>query len=374
MGSSPVGSVSGGLRLRWDKTPVGYPPLCSTPIKGDPMLQEEDLKTKCKGVLEEVSSKKKGTRGVGKGILCLTKHPDKKIQTMASELRQYWKDLVVDEVTNSNKKKNTLEDRASPQVGEKSNQAVTIKVERVQSSGAMRVDGVPRSEAFKSERNGLHENISESGSVKIKSSMKVEIIKVEKATREEKQSTVFRPPKLTSMLKCNDELRDKFREIMAEALSKVHGEAPEEMKDEVAACDPIRVAVSVESLMFEKLGRSNGAQKAKYRSIMFNMRDSKNPDLRRRVLLGHVKPPQLITMTPEEMASDDRKRQNQQIKDKAIFECERGAPAKATTDQFKCGRCGKRKTTYYQMQTRSADEPMTTYVTCVECNHHWKFC
>ncbi|KAI9156906.1 hypothetical protein LWI28_013889 [Acer negundo] len=74
------------------------------------------------------------------------------------------------------------------------------------------------------------------------------------------------------------------------------------------------------------------------------------------------------------MASDERQRQNQQIKEKALFDCELGSAPKATTDQFKCSRCGQRKTTYYQMQTRSADEPMTTYVTCVNCNNHWKFC
>jgi DNA-directed RNA polymerase subunit M/transcription elongation factor TFIIS len=39
---------------------------------------------------------------------------------------------------------------------------------------------------------------------------------------------------------------------------------------------------------------------------------------------------------------------------------------------FKCGRCKSTKTTYYQMQTRSADEPMTTYVTCKGCGHKWK--
>lgn len=41
---------------------------------------------------------------------------------------------------------------------------------------------------------------------------------------------------------------------------------------------------------------------------------------------------------------------------------------------FKCKKCNSKKTTYYQLQTRSADEPMTTYVTCLECNNHWKFC
>jgi len=39
---------------------------------------------------------------------------------------------------------------------------------------------------------------------------------------------------------------------------------------------------------------------------------------------------------------------------------------------FKCGKCKSKKTTYYQMQTRSADEPMTTYVTCLGCNNRWK--
>ena len=40
--------------------------------------------------------------------------------------------------------------------------------------------------------------------------------------------------------------------------------------------------------------------------------------------------------------------------------------------QFKCGKCKSVKTTYYQLQTRSADEPMTTYVTCLGCGAKWK--
>jgi DNA-directed RNA polymerase subunit M/transcription elongation factor TFIIS len=42
------------------------------------------------------------------------------------------------------------------------------------------------------------------------------------------------------------------------------------------------------------------------------------------------------------------------------------------TGLFKCGKCKSVKTVYYQMQTRSADEPMTTYVTCKGCGHKWK--
>lgn len=44
-----------------------------------------------------------------------------------------------------------------------------------------------------------------------------------------------------------------------------------------------------------------------------------------------------------------------------------------TEGLFTCGRCKTKKTTYYQMQTRSADEPATTFVTCLNCNNRWKF-
>ena len=39
---------------------------------------------------------------------------------------------------------------------------------------------------------------------------------------------------------------------------------------------------------------------------------------------------------------------------------------------FKCKKCGSRKTTYYSLQTRSADEPMTNFITCVMCKNRWK--
>ena len=38
-----------------------------------------------------------------------------------------------------------------------------------------------------------------------------------------------------------------------------------------------------------------------------------------------------------------------------------------TTDEFKCGKCGERKHTYYITQVRSADEPATVFYTCVNC-------
>lgn len=39
---------------------------------------------------------------------------------------------------------------------------------------------------------------------------------------------------------------------------------------------------------------------------------------------------------------------------------------------FKCPKCKHKKTTYYSVQTRSADEPMTNFITCLKCSHRWK--
>nr|ACN41014.1 unknown [Picea sitchensis] len=272
---------------------------------------------------------------VGKRLRNLTKHPQENICTLATDLLDSWKKVVTSEtLANSGNKATQSEDK----------QSKSIKVE----------DNAVKRESVKVEKKPKEEEAS--------------------ITNKNVSSSSNGPPKLTSMIKCNDAVRDKIREIIYEAFSKVVNEAEGENMVRINACDPVRVAVTVETLMFEKLGRSNGAQKLKYRSIIFNLKDANNPDLRRRVLLGEIKPEKLIVMTAEEMASDQRKLENKQIKDKALFECERGIKPKATTDQFKCGKCGQRKCTYYQLQTRSADEPMTTFVTCVNCNNHWKFC
>ena len=46
----------------------------------------------------------------------------------------------------------------------------------------------------------------------------------------------------------------------------------------------------------------------------------------------------------------------------------------ANTTQFTCGKCKQNFCSYYEMQTRSSDEPMTIFVTCLNeaCGHFWK--
>ena len=37
-----------------------------------------------------------------------------------------------------------------------------------------------------------------------------------------------------------------------------------------------------------------------------------------------------------------------------------------------CPKCKARKYTYYQLQTRSAEEPITIFVQCLSCNSRWQ--
>ncbi|KAL3585191.1 hypothetical protein D5086_012058 [Populus alba] len=111
----------------------------------------------------------------------------------------------------------------------------------------------------------------------------------------------------------------KVRSILVESLTRVANETEAGLRRAVSSRDPICVAADVESVMFQKMGAFNGAKTVKYRSVLFNLKDPKNPDLRRKVLLGQIKPEKLVTMTSEEMASNHRQFENAQIRIKSLL-------------------------------------------------------
>ena len=78
----------------------------------------------------------------------------------------------------------------------------------------------------------------------------------------------------------------------------------------------------------------------------------------------------LATMDPRYMFPEHWKSliDQKSKRDRALYEINK----EMATDIYKCGRCKKRECTFYQLQTRSADEPMTTFVTCLNCGNRWK--
>jgi DNA-directed RNA polymerase subunit M/transcription elongation factor TFIIS len=96
----------------------------------------------------------------------------------------------------------------------------------------------------------------------------------------------------------------------------------------------------------------------------------KNTYLLPRIMNGTITIDQVATMSIRDFAptlyTDLRERQI--LREQHQLE---GHKAMAT-DMFQCFRCNKRETVFYELQTRSADEPMTKFITCVNCNNRWR--
>jgi transcription elongation factor S-II len=96
----------------------------------------------------------------------------------------------------------------------------------------------------------------------------------------------------------------------------------------------------------------------------------KNEHLLTRILQGYLSIDHLVDMNVTDYSPSIYAplREQMNLREQHLLE---GNKAMAT-DLFKCGRCHKRECTYYELQTRSADEPMTKFITCVNCGSHWK--
>jgi transcription elongation factor S-II len=95
------------------------------------------------------------------------------------------------------------------------------------------------------------------------------------------------------------------------------------------------------------------------------------PDWIPKLVSGELTPAAFAEMTVVELSP---KRWKAQIEAQIAKEKHLYSPSGSASIYFYCSSCKKKtKCDYYQMQTRSADEPMTTFVTCLECDRRWKF-
>jgi transcription elongation factor S-II len=103
------------------------------------------------------------------------------------------------------------------------------------------------------------------------------------------------------------------------------------------------------------------------RSIYVNLASA---DLVEQIKSGEITPQTLAFMTHQELNPGRwSKLIEQKIKrDASKFTTN----VQASTDMFTCKKCRSKKCTYYELQTRSADEPATIFVTCLDCGKHWK--
>jgi len=142
-----------------------------------------------------------------------------------------------------------------------------------------------------------------------------------------------------------------------------------------ATCNYVKIAVDIENKLWFEHGQDKKRYSQQYRDICFNLRDKKNTDFKTRVLNGEIEPKEIVYLRAEDMASKSQTKARDDAKKWTLMAQNldlQMAAAQKLTEDYKCGKCGNGKCSYFQMQTRGADEPMTTFITCIKCNNKWK--
>eukprot|EP00927_Polykrikos_kofoidii_P054828 TRINITY_DN49182_c0_g1_i1.p1 TRINITY_DN49182_c0_g1~~TRINITY_DN49182_c0_g1_i1.p1 ORF type:complete len:439 (+),score=89.12 TRINITY_DN49182_c0_g1_i1:98-1318(+) len=174
--------------------------------------------------------------------------------------------------------------------------------------------------------------------------------------------------------------REKVRQKLVEAFGKQESieSKDDSSHDQDKLQDPLALANDIEEALFQHFEGKEKDYVLQARTIIFNLKDKKNHNFRLKLLVGFFQPQQVPTLTAEDMASDEKKSERAKMRQFSMEEIQSDWALKKgkiqITGMFTCGKCKATKTTYFQMQTRSSDEPMTTFVTCLNCNNRWKFC
>ena len=122
---------------------------------------------------------------------------------------------------------------------------------------------------------------------------------------------------------------------------------------------------------------------AKVRSLAFNLKQ--NNQLRIDIVEGDILAENVVQLSQEQMATKSKKEANEKNEKDAVMNrrsdyfkiarddlCRDNGINPDQAGQFTCRKCGGSKTSHYQMQTRSADEPMTVFVCCLKCGNRWR--
>ena len=141
--------------------------------------------------------------------------------------------------------------------------------------------------------------------------------------------------------------------------------------------------------MFDELAGGNpdiphAAYTDQFKVIVANLK--RNVPLTINIYGGFVPVKVLCTMKSSDFISKEEKDKQEKIrkdaqeaneldwKEKNKQKVLDSAGVKATEGILICPKCRSKNTEYYQKQTRSADEPMTTFANCVDCGKRWTFC
>ena len=131
-------------------------------------------------------------------------------------------------------------------------------------------------------------------------------------------------------------------------------------------------AIEVENAVYKLFGGVGEPYSKKVLALFSNLKNKDNAQLRAGVLSGEISADKLVNMTPEQLLSDAQRKQDEEMEKENFKKAQAPMEEKSISDSLQCGNCKQKKVSYTQAQTRSADEPMTTFCECMNCGKRWK--
>ncbi|CAH0486421.1 unnamed protein product [Peronospora farinosa] len=139
----------------------------------------------------------------------------------------------------------------------------------------------------------------------------------------------------------------------------------------------VMVALDVETELYAAYGQSYSLTKAyahKARTLLFNLKDSRNVDLRNRLVSGELSSQNLVRMSGPDMANPQLVRQRKEWIKKRTYEVMRdGREVEGfESDLFECRNCGSSQTRYRQWRRKAVVDRTRIIVICLRCPYRWE--
>ena len=131
-------------------------------------------------------------------------------------------------------------------------------------------------------------------------------------------------------------------------------------------------AVEVEAAGYRIYKGETKEYKEKIRSLFQNLKAKSNQELGQKVMSGAITAEHFVVMKPHELMSAEQRKTDAEYEQENLRKAQAPVSEKSISDTFECSNCKQRKVSYTQAQTRSADEPMTTFCECLNCGKRWK--
>lgn len=162
-----------------------------------------------------------------------------------------------------------------------------------------------------------------------------------------------------------------------EQLKSVYQKSLDKMNVAVSATHAIDISKNLEHGAATSADGDCAVYKSKVRNICGNLREDgeKTGGLAQRLCQGSLCAETVAWLDESQLCGDERRSKIAKADTQAANRClstDVWQAQNAGKGMFQCGKCRSDKTTFYQQQTRSADEPMTIFAMCYACKFRWK--